>query len=143
AWMRRLSAAIGRPITFALSQHNLAPDQWRDVLRLAAEANAEGSDLRAQVGGRPLNLLIGFPTFHPFVAHPTYRDLADLPLPERVARLRDPDVRARILAEEPAEGDPIRQFVSASLDRIYPMGEPPDYEPTPDMSVEAIAEREG
>ena len=68
--MRRLSAAIGRPVSFALSQHNLAPDQWRDVLRLAQEANAEGADLRGQVGGRPLNLLIGFQTFHPFVGRP-------------------------------------------------------------------------
>jgi N-acyl-D-amino-acid deacylase len=143
AWMRRLSAATGRPVTFALSQHNLAPDQWREVLRLAQEANAEGADLRAQVGGRPLNLLIGFQTFHPFVSHPTYKGLADLPLAERVAKLRDPQVRAAILAEKPAEDDPIRQFVSASLDRIYPMGEPPDYEPTPDMSVEAIAAAEG
>jgi N-acyl-D-amino-acid deacylase len=143
AWMRRLSAAIGRPVSFALSQHNLAPDQWREVLRLSAEANAEGADLRAQVGGRPLNLLIGFQTFHPFTSHPTYQALADLPLPERIVRLRDPQVRAAILAESPVDEQPIRQFVSASLDRIYPMGEPPDYEPTPDMSVEAIAASEG
>ena len=83
-WMRRLSATIGRPVSFALSQHNLAPDQWREVLRLAQEANAEGADLRGQVGGRPLNLLIGFQTFHPFLARPTYLKIADLPLADRV-----------------------------------------------------------
>src|SRR5919112_346939 len=55
AWMRKLSAAIRRPVSFVLSQHNLAPDQWRDILRLSAEANADGADLRAQVAGRPLN----------------------------------------------------------------------------------------
>jgi N-acyl-D-aspartate/D-glutamate deacylase len=143
AWMRKLSAAIGRPVSFALSQHNLAPDQWRDLLRLAQEANAEGSDLRAQVGGRPLNLLIGLQTFHPFSFHPTYAALADLPLAERVAQLRKPEVRAAIVNEQPANEDPLLQFVGASLDRIYPMGEPPDYEPTADMSVDAIARREG
>ena len=143
AWMRKLSAAIRRPVSFALSQHNLAPDQWRDLLRLAQDANAEGADLRAQVGGRPLNLLIGLQTFHPFSFHPTYKALADLPLAERVARLRRPEVREAIVNEKPAEEDPLMQFVGASLDRIYPMGEPPDYEPTADMSVDAIARREG
>src|SRR5690348_3022263 len=59
-WMRRLSAAVGRPVSFALAQHNLAPDQWRDILRLCREANDDGADLRAQVAGRPLNMLVGF-----------------------------------------------------------------------------------
>src|SRR5450631_4475860 len=83
AWMRRLSAASGRPVTFALSQHNLAPDQWRDVLRLAHEANDDGADLRAQVGGRPLNMLVGFQTFHPFSRRPSYVQLAGLPIAQR------------------------------------------------------------
>jgi N-acyl-D-amino-acid deacylase len=142
-WMRRLSAATGRPVSFALSQHDHAPDQWREVLRLAQEAIAEGADLRPQVGGRPLNLLLGLQTFHPFTSRPTYKRLADLPLAERVARLRDPSVKAAILAEEPEGEDPIRLLVSASLDRIYPMGEPPDYEPPAESSVEAIGRREG
>ena len=86
-------------MSFALSQHNLAPDQWRDVLRLAQEANADGADLRGQVGGRPLNLLIGFQTFHPFLARPTYLKIADLPLAERVVELRRPEVREAILSE--------------------------------------------
>jgi N-acyl-D-aspartate/D-glutamate deacylase len=141
-WMRRLSAAIGRPISFALSQHNVAPDQWRDVLRLAKAANADGADLRAQVSGRPLNMLIGFQTFHPFKSIPSYAAIADLPLAERVALLRRPDVRSAILSEE-APRDPMLEYVSASFDRIFPMGEPPDYEPGPDQSVAAIAEREG
>ncbi len=141
-WMRRLSSAIGRPVSFALSQHNVAPDQWREVLRLARAANAEGADLRAQVSGRPLNMLIGFQTFHPFKSIPSYVAIADLALPERVAALRRPEVRAAILSEE-APDDPLLEYVSASFDRIFPMGEPPDYEPGPDQSVAAIAAREG
>ena len=141
-WMRRLSAAIGRPISFALSQHNLAPDQWRDVLRLAKEANADGADLRAQVSGRPLNMLIGFQTFHPFKAMPSYAAIADLPLAERMTHLRRPEVRHAILSEE-APHDPMLDYVCASFDRIFPMGEPPDYEPPADQSVEGIAAREG
>ena len=142
AWMRRLSAAIGRPVSFALAQHNLAPEQWRDVLRLAAEATADGADLRAQVAGRPTNMLVGFQTFHPFSGRPTYAAMATLPLPERVARLRLPEVRAAILSESSPD-TPLSAYVNASLDRIFPMGEPPDYEPAPDRSVAAIARRQG
>src|SRR5947207_4958211 len=141
AWMRKLSAAIGRPVSFALSQHNLAPDQWRDVLRLAQEANAEGADLRGQVGGRPLNLLIGFQTFHPFLARPTYAKLAHLPLAERVVELRRPEVRDAILAETSPAG-PLDAILGTGLDTMFPIGEPPDYEPTADRSIAAIAARE-
>lgn len=143
AWMRRLSAAIRRPVSFALLQHNQAPEQWRDLLKLAEEANAEGADLRPQVAGRPLNLLVGFQTFHPFKDRPTYVRLADLPLDQRIVELRKPEVKAAILAEKPAQLEDILQFVLTSLDRIYPMGEPPLYEPGPDASVAAVAAREG
>ncbi|HET6963514.1 MAG TPA: amidohydrolase family protein [Acidimicrobiales bacterium] len=139
AWMRRLSAEIGRPVTFALAQHNQAPEQWRDLLRLAEEATAEGAALRAQVMGRPTNLLVGWQTTtHPFRSRPTYRAIANLPLEERMVRLRDPEVKAAILAERGPD-NPMARIVSAGLDRIFPMGEPPDYEPGPDRSVAAIA----
>ena len=142
AWMRRLSAAIGRPVSFALSQHNLAPDQWRDVLRLAQEANAEGADLRGQVGGRPLNLLIGFQTFHPFLGRPTYLKIAHLPLADRVAELRRPEVREAILAET-SPASPLDDVIGTRMDVLFPIGEPPDYEPAPERSIAAIAAREG
>ncbi|MDA8045206.1 MAG: amidohydrolase family protein [Actinomycetota bacterium] len=143
AWMARLSAETGRPVTFALAQHNQAPDQWRDLLRLAAEATGEGAALRAQVMGRPTNLLVGWQTqTHPFQKRPTYQAIADLPLAERMTHLRRPEVRAAILSEQVA-GGPMASIVSAGLDRIYPMGEPPDYEPGPERSVAAIAKAQG
>jgi N-acyl-D-aspartate/D-glutamate deacylase len=142
AWMRRLAAAIRRPVSFALLQHNQAPEQWRDLLKFAEEANAEGADLRPQVAGRPLNMLVGWQTFHPFKERPTYARVADLPLAERIVELRKPEVKAAILAEKPAQLEGIMQFVLTSLDRIYPMGEPPVYEPGPESSVAAIARRE-
>ena len=141
-WMRRLSATIGRPVSFALSQHNLAPDQWRDVMRLSEEANGEGAELRPQVAGRPLNMLLGWQTFHPFARRPTYLSIANLPLAERVAELRKPEVRAAILSES-TPGDPLLAVIGTSLDRIFPMGSPPNYEPSADMSVAAIARRQG
>jgi len=141
-WMRRLSAAIHRPVTFALSQHNRVPDQWRELLRFAEEANADGADLRPQVAGRPLNMLAGFQTFHPFRGRPSYAAVADLPLAQRIEHLRNPEVRRAILAE-PSPADPLLALINTGLGHMFPMGEPPDYEPTPEMSVEAIARREG
>jgi len=143
ALMRRLSAAIGRPISFALLQVDAAPDQWRDILRLAAEANAEGADLRPQVAGRALNVLLGFQTFHPFSKRPTYMAIADLPLAERIQHLRKDEVRRAILSESIPD-DPLMAMIGGhSTSHMFPLGEPPDYEPTPDKSVAAIARREG
>jgi N-acyl-D-amino-acid deacylase len=143
ALMRRLSAAIGRPISFALMQVDSAPDQWREILRLAADANAEGADLRPQVAGRALNILLGFQTFHPFSKRPTYLAIADLPLAERIQHLRKDEVRRAILTECIPD-DPLMALIGGqSTSHMFPLGEPPDYEPTPEMSVAAIALREG
>ncbi len=142
-WMRRLSAAIHRPVSFALLQVDSAPDLWREILRLAAEANAEGADLRPQVGGRALNILVGFQTFHPFSRRPSYTALANLPLAERVQHLRKDEVRRAILSETVAD-DPLQALIGiGGTAHMFPLGEPPNYEPTPDMSVAAIASREG
>ncbi len=140
AWMRKLSAETGRPISFGLSQHNLAPEAWRETLRLVDEANADGSDLRPQVSGRPLNLLIGWQTLHPFNSRATYLKLVDLPFEERIAQLRKPEIREAILSE-PSEDAAVMKFIGTSLDRIFPMGEPPNYEPAASESVAAIAAR--
>ena len=143
ALMQRLSAAIGRPISFALLQVDAAPDQWREILRLVADANAEGADLRPQVAGRALNILLGFQTFHPFSKRPTYLAIADLPLGERIQHLRKDEVRRAILSESIPD-DPLMAIIGGqSTSHMFPLGEPPDYEPTPDMSVAAIARREG
>src|SRR5206468_10989070 len=75
--------------------------------------------------------------------HPTYRPLAALPLAERVARLREPDVRARLLAERPATENTIAIALITRWDQIFPLGDPPDYEPAPETSAAAAAEREG
>jgi N-acyl-D-aspartate/D-glutamate deacylase len=148
AWMRRLSAEIGRPVSFALSQHEVDPAQWREILALCRSANAEGARLRPQVGSRPTMLLIGHSTFHPFSQRPTYRKLADLPLPERALKLRDPAVRRQILSESaPPDDDPrlavVLSLIENGLHKIFPLGDPPEYEPPPEQSIRAIAEQQG
>ncbi|MCZ6713207.1 MAG: amidohydrolase family protein [Deltaproteobacteria bacterium] len=143
AWMRKLSAAIGRPVTFALAQHNVEPDQWRKLLDLSDQAAEEGAQLVPQVGSRPTMLLIGHQTFHPFMDKPSYKAIADLPLAQRVEQLRRPDVRTRILSEKPVDEDPMMFLIHSGLEKIFPLGDPPNYEPAPEASISAIAKREG
>src|SRR5919106_706866 len=141
-WMRRLAAEIDRPVTFAMIQHDQDPDQWKRMLDLALEVYDRGVPIRPQVAGRPLGLLLGLQTFHPLRDRPSYQAIERLPLDEKVARLRDPAVRAAILAESP-EPDDVMAFIGMGLDRMFLIGDPPDYEPAPDESIAARAEREG
>src|SRR5215472_5914726 len=88
-WMRRLSAETGRPVTFALLQVDAAPQLWRELLELSADAVREGAQIYPQVAGRPFGMLIGHQTtVHPFAACPTYAALLALPFAERLARMR-------------------------------------------------------
>ncbi len=143
AWMRKLSAAIHRPVTFALTQNDLDKDQWRKLLDLAQQAIADGADIKPQVGARPTALLMGLQTFHPFSYRATYKSLADLPLAERVVKLRDPDVKARIMSEKDELDDPriafLIEIIFSGLERTYLLGDPPDYEPGPEKSIAHLA----
>ena len=146
-WMRRLSAAIRRPVTFLLMQHDQDPEMWRRLLELSVRAGEDGAPLVPQVAARPFGMLVGHQSrANPFAARPSYQAIAHLALGERVARLRDPELRRRILAERPAgaaaPGTLAANLHSSMYEKLFPLGEPPDYEPGPDESVAAIAVRE-
>jgi N-acyl-D-aspartate/D-glutamate deacylase len=140
-WMRRLSAEIDRPVSFALIQVDADPTLWREMLDISAAAHEAGARLYPQIAARPFGMMLGFPGHHAFTHRPTYRRT-----PDRVA---DPAVKAAILAEPDLPIDPSRPFdgmfafVQYSLHRIYALGDPPDYEPTPEATVAAIAEQRG
>jgi N-acyl-D-aspartate/D-glutamate deacylase len=141
AWLRKLAAPTGRPITYGFVQHDVVPDDWKRLLEVAGEAHDDGVPLRPQVTGRPIGMMLGLQSYHPFRTRPTYLALADLPIDERVARLRRPEVRAAILAEDDLV--PMPSYVGMGLDRIFSLGDPPDYEPDPSTSIAAVAGRAG
>ena len=144
AWMERLSAETGRPVTFACLQSDIDPGQWRRLLAAADAAAERGARLAPQIAARPTSLLLGFEgTAHPFIAHAAYRAIAHLPIDERLRRLRDPDVRRAILDEEVQFTDPLTAFVASAFHKLFALGDPPDYEPAPEQSVAAIAARAG
>ncbi|MFP8875316.1 MAG: amidohydrolase family protein, partial [Myxococcota bacterium] len=138
---RRLSLETGCAITFSLAQIQTAPRHWEEILLRVERANAEGARLVPQVAGRPAGLLMSWETFNPFMARPSYGSLAKLPLPERVAQLREPATRAAILAE--GEHDHAAMaMMRNSYDTTFPLQDGPVYEPDPEDSIAARAQRE-
>jgi len=149
-WMTRLAAETQRPVSFTMIQTQSAPDLWRKQLDLAGDAVANGIPVYAQFAARPFGMLFGFPGYHAFDHRPTFQKLkAELDREELAARLADPDVRATILSEADLPPDPAKQFdamfamIQHGLRNLYAIGNPPDYEPTSDRTVAAIAQARG
>lgn len=138
---------VGLPLTFTLVVGNSGDPAWPDAITMIEKANknagAGGAQFTAQLLPRPIGLIIGLQlSANPFVLYPSYREIAHLPLAERVAEMRKPEVRARILADKPGQGHPIL-YVAQMWDWIYPLGEDPDYEPDPSTSIGARARAKG
>jgi len=147
AGLRRLVERSGRPLSFSLIEGVFGPltMRWAEVLDWVAEANAQGLPIKAQVIGRAIGLVLGHElTFNPFCSTETYRALAHLPLDRRLAELRRPEVRARVLAE-PIDRDPgnVLGLLMRDFERMFQLGDPPNYEPTPESSLAAEARRRG
>jgi N-acyl-D-aspartate/D-glutamate deacylase len=138
-WMCRLSAAIGRPVTFALLQVDPAPDLWRELMDRSLDAVAGGAQVYPQVAGRMTGLLSGFQTTYSLLdVIPEYLSLrAGLSFDELIAALRTPDVRSRILGSD-LDGA-TRTRLDDAFAKTYVMGTPPDYEPAADQTIAAIA----
>jgi N-acyl-D-aspartate/D-glutamate deacylase len=143
AWMSEISLRAGVPVTYGVLQADFAPELWREWIDRGVAANRRGAWLVPQVAGKPTSLMVGFPsTTHPFAHHHAYQAIAHLPLPERVAQLRTPEVRAAILGEEPRPGGFV-ELLRRNLHKLFPLGDPPDYEPPRERSVTALAAAQG
>ncbi len=142
--VRRLAVTSGRPVSFTLTQDPGQPEGWRETLRLMAAANAEGLAIRGQVMPRPIGMLLGLDlSLHPFALKPSFRAIADLPLAAKVAAMRDPALRARLIAETPADPNPVLLYIAGQTDWLFVLGDPPNYNPAPGDSIAARARREG
>lgn len=138
-----VAAEAGLPVTFSLLTGNVGDPLWPEAMALIEKSNAAGGQVCAQMFPRPIGLVVGLElTANPFVLYPSYREIADLPLAERVAQMRRPDVRARILADSPTPGHPLLYFAQA-WDWMFPLDDDPDYEPDASTSVGAQARARG
>ncbi len=143
-WMAEIARRTGATVTYSLAQTAADPLAYRAALQSAADAAADGLTIVPQVPCRPTGMMFGLQSsLHPFITHPTYRKLNTLPLAQRVEQLKRPEVRAALLADEPTTHSPVARYLMSRWGRIFPLGDPPDYEPAPETSVAAVAEREG
>lgn len=138
AMLRRIVEKSGRPLSLTLLQHEHLPERWRRVMHHIHEATDAGLKIKAQASARPVALIFSFAlTLCPFSQLPSYEALKDLPPDQRFIMLRDPQVRAKILSEEHTEALYKRRV--ANFENLYPLGDPPEYEPHPDTSIAALA----
>jgi N-acyl-D-aspartate/D-glutamate deacylase len=141
--MLRVAEKTQCPISFSVAQADKAPRRWRQTLDTINEAAARGLAITAQIAARPVGLLLGLElSRNPFQTHPSYEAIAKLPLTERLARLRQAEVRAAILSETATStDDPL--FFRPNYDKMYLLGDPPDYEQPPEKALGAQARRQG
>ena len=146
-WLTEVARRNGLPVAFALVHTDQTPDTWKRLLAALDETHRQGIPLYGAVSGRPASILMTWKgSIHPFIAHPLWPALAALSWPERLARLRDPQVRAQLLdagvLEAAARNDSRTGYLTQSFHKMFALGAEPDYEPPPESSVAAIAARE-
>jgi N-acyl-D-aspartate/D-glutamate deacylase len=148
-------AGGGKPASISLMQRDMAPDDWRRILVETERLNADGIDFNVQVAPRAIGVFQGLQcTFHPIMAQPSYIEIKDKPLAERVAIMRDAAFKKQCLSETPVklagEGSsvpPIADTMIAAIalvaNKFFRLGETPDYEQPAEQSLGAEAQRDG
>lgn len=143
--MRRIAEKTGRRITFTSAQSSRAPYEYRELMAALTDANNAGAKMTAQLFPRPIGLMIGLSaTANPFCMTPAWQEIADLPLEEKVARMRDPEMRRRLLSEK--DGDPKHPLfpLTRNFSQIFPLDpDAPNYEPDQSQNMLALAEAAG
>ena len=144
AMVRRIVEACGRPLVFSLSQRHDRTTDWMKLLSLSDQAAADGLSIRPVFPPRPIGILLGLlGSQNPFSGTPSYKTIAHLPLAERVAAMRDPEFRARILSEDPFAGSNFPLLPRLGYARMFAFGEIPDYEPPEAASIANLAAAQG
>jgi N-acyl-D-aspartate/D-glutamate deacylase len=146
-WMTKLGQDTGRPVWFLLTDRPTDLVRWKRLMAGVHKARDAGAMVTAQIAGRPVGVLLGIDTaLNPFSIRPSYQALLKLPVAERVARMQDPAFRAQVLSEAPSEElmsrlSQFRQHITRRWNRMFPMTDPPNYEPEEKDSIAALAAR--
>ena len=138
--IERIADTAGRPVSFTLVTDDERISGWQDYLTGLNRTDAAGKPIKGQYLPRPVGFLFGLDlSFHPFSLNPSYQPIADLPLAQKVAALRDPDLRRRLLAEEPEHTNPQMVWLVRQTRLLFRLTEPLDYLPAFDRSIGARA----
>ena len=133
----------GRPMSISLDQ-GISPHGWRTMLDRIENANRDGLVMRGQVAPRAIGVLLGLTTtLSPFSARPSFSELGKMSVEEKLEALKDPERKKRILQEAPGRGFERLFKMMGEGRNLWLMSDPPDYEPSPEASLHAVATREG
>ena len=143
--MRRISENSGRRITFTSAQSSRDPYEYRKLMEALGEANSGGAKMTAQLFPRPIGLMIGLSaTANPFCMTEAWQEIADLPLEEKVARMREPEMRERLIRGENLDPKHPLFPLTRNFGQIFPLDpDRPNYEPAPETSMQALADAAG
>ncbi len=148
-WMKQVGQETGRPLWFLMTDRYSDPERWRRLMGHVHKTRDAGASVTAQIAGRQVGVILGFSTsLTPFSGRPTFAALNGVPQAERLARLKDPAVRAKILSEENSDEllsklPPLQRAIATMWNRMFIMDDPPQYEPRPEDAVEEAARLAG
>ena len=142
ALLRRLVERSGRPMSITILQRDNKPEEWRRLMDRIAASQKAGLPIMGQVLTRPTGIMLGFEiSQNPFLGRPSWKQVEALPFADKMRRLAEPEFRARLISES-VQDEALSRRVT-KWERIFPLGNPPDYEPPAENSIAAMAAREG
>ena len=141
---KEMSQSSGRPISITVEQMDQRPDWWHQLLDGIEAAQNKGINMYGQVPPRATGINMGLEvTLNPFTFYPSFYDLSKKSLEEKVATMRDPKFKKKLLSEQPVSiGNPLVEEITQSFNKMFRLGDPANYEPDPDSSFEAIAKKQ-
>ncbi len=99
-WMGQLSRETGLPVTFAALQSIAKDLPLEEQITEMRAQNDNGANIVAQIALRGNGIIMAWQgTIHPFLFRPAWAEIADLPWADKLARLKDPAFKARMLSE--------------------------------------------
>ena len=142
--LKRIVKRSGRPVVFSCTQRHDRPHFWEDLMAMARQAQKEGLPIRPVVTPRPIGLLLGLNgSQNPFSGTDTYKSISNLPLDRRVIEMRKDEIKNKILSEDPIKGSTFPLINRIGYTQMYRFGSPPNYNPKPEESIEAMAKEKG
>ena len=142
--LKRIVKKSGRPVVFSCTQRHDRPHFWEDLMSMARQAQKEGLPIRPVVTPRPIGLLLGLNgSQNAFSGTDTYKSISNLPLDRRVIEMRKDEIKNKILSEDPIKGSTFPLINRIGYTQMYRFGSPPNYNPKPEESIEAMAKEKG
>ncbi len=124
------------PLSITVAQTDAASYEWKELLSWIESSGKNGLPIRAQVSGRPIGLVLGLSvTLNPFSGHPSFKEIENLSLNEKISVMRNNDFKNRIFSEKPNTDDGLMLSILRNYENIYILDNPPDYEPDIEESL--------